>query len=188
MSFPRIISLRTSVRQKLVPNRLVLYSAWGRLIAAWSFLRLGWYCFGLGGLMVGAYASCKCQMADWSRTLVLLCLPLGALVIILIPPAIGQHYYKAGNLSATLGHNQEAIIDFRKAMRWDSWHAHDIDLYAAIGQMQKQTGSSFDSPERHIHRAVDLRDANEYEAAVFEFSRAVDAAGHWPRRPARKRP
>lgn len=162
---------------EVVPNRLVLYNAWGRLIAAWSFLRLGWYCFGLGGLMVGAYAISQMPNGRLVRTLVLLCLPPGALVIILIPPAIGQHYYKAGNLSATLGHNQEAISDFRKAMRWDSWHAHDVDLYAAIGQMQKQTGSSFDSPERHIHRAVDLRDANEYEASIFEFSRAVDAGG-----------
>ena len=62
-------------------------------------------------------------------------------------------------------------------MRWDSWHAHDIDLYATIGQLQKQAGISPDSPERHIHRAVDLRDANEYEAAIFEFSRAVEAGG-----------
>ena len=31
----------------------------------------------------------------------------------------------------------------------------------------------FDSPERHIHRAVELRNANEYESAIFEFSRAT---------------
>ena len=37
-------------------------------------------------------------------------------------------------------------------MRWDSWHAQDIDLYATIGQLQKQAGISFGSPERHISR------------------------------------
>ena len=31
---------------ELVPKRLVLYSAWGRFVAACSFLRLGWYCLG----------------------------------------------------------------------------------------------------------------------------------------------
>ena len=30
----------------------------------------------------------------------------------------------------------------RKAMRWDSWHANDIDLYATIGQLQRQAGIS----------------------------------------------
>ena len=34
-----------------------------------------------------------------------------------------------------------------------------------------------DLPERHIRRAVELRDASEYEAAIFEFSRAVEAGG-----------
>jgi tetratricopeptide (TPR) repeat protein len=116
-------------------------------------------------------------MADQHGVLVLLCLPIGALIIILIPPAISQHYYTEGNLAATRGHNQEAINNFRKAMRWDSWHAYDVDLYATIGQLQKQTGISSNSPERHIRRAVDLRDANEYEASIFEFSRAVEAGG-----------
>jgi tetratricopeptide (TPR) repeat protein len=109
--------------------------------------------------------------------LALLCLPIGGLLIMLIPPAIGQHYYADGVLAATAGHNQEAIASFRKAMRWDAWHAEDIDLYATIGQLQKQAGISASSPERHVRRAVELRDANEYEPAIFEFSRAVEAGG-----------
>jgi tetratricopeptide (TPR) repeat protein len=162
---------------ELVPKQLVLYNAWGRFVAAWSFLRLGWYCFGLGALLVAAYAIAQVPNGRLTQVLVLFCLPIGALVIILIPPAIGQHYYKEGNLAATRGHNQEAINNFRKAMRWDSWHAYDVDLYATIGQLQKQTGISSNSPERHIRRAVDLRDANEYEASIFEFSRAVEPGG-----------
>jgi tetratricopeptide (TPR) repeat protein len=62
-------------------------------------------------------------------------------------------------------------------MRWDSWHAHDIDLYATIGELQKQAGISHDSAERHIHRAVELRSENEFEAALFEFSRAAEGSG-----------
>ena len=162
---------------ELVPKRLVVYSAWGRLVAAWSFLRLGWYFFGLGAFTVGAYALGRLPQARLRTALVLLCLPLGALLIILIPPAIGQHYFTDGILAATYGRNQEAIQSFRKAMRWDRWHAEDIDLYAAIGHLQKQAGISSSSPERHIYRAVELRDANEYEPAIFEFSQAVEAGG-----------
>jgi len=162
---------------ELVPKRLVLYSAWGRFVAAWSFLRLGWYFFGLGAFLVGAYGLRQLPAARTRTALALLCLPVGALLIILIPPAIGQHYYTDGVFAATVGRNQEAIADFRRAMRWDAWHAQDIDLYATIGQLQKQAGISASSPERHIRRAIELRDVNEYEPAIFEFSRAVEAGG-----------
>ena len=158
---------------ELVPKRLVVYSAWGRFDAALSFLRLGWYIFGLGAILVGAYALGRLPAARWRTAFALLCLPLGALLIILIPPAIGQHYFTSGILAATSGRNQEAIADFRRAMRWDRWHAEDIDLYGTIGQLQKQAGISFNSPERHIRRAVELRNASEYESAIFEFSRAT---------------
>ncbi|MEO5717015.1 MAG: hypothetical protein ABIR29_00400 [Chthoniobacterales bacterium] len=162
---------------ELIPKRLILYSAWGRLVAAWSFLRLGWYCFGLGGLLIGAYAIAQMPTGKLTRVLTLLCLPIGALAIVLIPPAIGQHYFTDGAVAATHGHNQEAIDGYRKAMRWDSWHAHDIDLYATIGTLQKLAGVSPRSAERHVARAVDLRGRNEFEAAIFEFSRAEEAGG-----------
>ena len=157
---------------EVVPKRLVLYSAWGRFVAAWSFLRLGWYCFGMGAFLIGLYAVVRLPSARLTTTLILLCLPLGALSIVLVPPAIGQHYFSDGLLAKTQGRNQEAIADLRRAIRWDSWHAKDIDLYATIGQLQKQAGIAFDSPERHISRGVDLRIANDYERAIFEFSRA----------------
>jgi tetratricopeptide (TPR) repeat protein len=161
---------------ELVPKKLPVYSAWGRFEAAWSFLRLGWYSFGLGAILVGTYALGRLPAARWRTAFALLSLPVGALLILLTPPAIGQHYFTSGILAATNGRNQEAIADFRKAMRWDRWHAQDIDLYGTIGQLQKQAGISFDSPERHIRRAVELRNANQYESAIFEFGRA--AAGN----------
>ena len=162
---------------ELVPKRLVLYTAWGRTVAAWSFLRLGWYSFGAGALLVGAYAVGRSRGARLATAMALFSLPLGASLIILIPPSIGQHYYSKGILAKALGRNQEAIDYFRKAMRWDGWHAQDIDLYATIGQLQKQTGISFNSPERRINRAVELRDASEFERSIFEFSRAAEAGG-----------
>lgn len=162
---------------ELIPKRLVLYSAWGRFVAAWSFLRIGWYCFGLGAFLVGAYALSQMPNGKLTRCVTLLCLPIGALTIVLIPPAIGQHYFTDGALASTNGHNQEAIDAYRKAIRWDSWHAHDIDLYAAIGGLQKQAGVSPNSAERHIARAVELRSDNEFEAALFEFSLAQRAGG-----------
>jgi tetratricopeptide (TPR) repeat protein len=162
---------------ELVPKRLVLYSAWGRFVAAFSFLRLGWYCFGLGAVLIAFHALGRPTHARFATASALLCLPLGALAIIIAPPALGQHYYSRGILAKTRGHNQEAIADFRRAMRWDTWHAQDIDLYATIGELQKQAGLEPNSPERHISRGVDLLADSDYEPAIFEFSRAEAASG-----------
>jgi tetratricopeptide (TPR) repeat protein len=160
-----------------VPKRLVLYSAWGRFAAAQSFLRIGWYCFGLGAVLLGAYAISRLPRGRVTTSLLLLCLPVGALAIILVPAGIGQHYYSNGMVNKTLGHNQEAIADFRRAMRWDAWHAQDADLYATIGQLQKMAGIASNSPERHMNRAVEKRLANEYEGAIFEFNLASQSGG-----------
>jgi tetratricopeptide (TPR) repeat protein len=62
-------------------------------------------------------------------------------------------------------------------MKWDAWHAQDIDLYATIGDLQKKSGIENNSPERHISRALELQKVNEYEPAIFEFSRAAEAGG-----------
>jgi tetratricopeptide (TPR) repeat protein len=62
-------------------------------------------------------------------------------------------------------------------MVWDAWHAQDIGLYATIGDLQKKSGVEYNSPERHISRALELQQANQYEPAVFEFSRAAESGG-----------
>ena len=162
---------------EVLPNRLVLYTASGRLLAAFSFLRLGWTCFALGSLLVAVYAMRRLPDGKMAIGMALVCLPLGALAIVITPPIIGQHYFNSGSIAKARGHNQEAIADYRKAMKWDAWHAQDIGLYATIGDLQKKSGIENNSPERHISRAVEFQQANEYEPAIFEFSRAAEAGG-----------
>ena len=160
-----------------LPKQLILYTALGRFLAAWSFLRLGWYCFVVGSLLITIYAIRRLPDGKMAMVVALACLPVGALAILLMPPLIGQHYVTRGSIAKAQGRNQEAIADYRKAMKWDAWHAQDIDLYATIGELQKQTGIASNSPERHINRAVELRSASQYEQAIFEFSRAAEAGG-----------
>ena len=162
---------------EVLPNQLVLYTASGRLLAAFSFLRLGWTCFALGSLLVAVYAMRRLPDGKMAIGLALVCLPVGALAIVITPPIIGQHYFNRGSIAKAQGHNQEAIANYRKAMKWDAWHAQDIDLYATIGDLQKKSGIENNSPERHISRAVELQQANEYEPAIFELSRAAEAGG-----------
>ena len=60
---------------EVLPNRLVLYTASGRLLAAFSFLRLGWTCFALGSLLVGVYAIRRLPDGKMAIGLALVCLP-----------------------------------------------------------------------------------------------------------------
>ena len=162
---------------EVLPNRLILYTASGRLLAAFSFLRVGWTCFALGSLLVAIYAMRRLPDGKMAIGLALVCLPVGALAIVITPPIIGQHYFNSGSIAKARGHNQEAIADYRKAMKWDAWHAQDIGLYATIGDLQKKSGIESNSPERHINRALELQDASEFEPAIFELSRAAEAGG-----------
>ncbi len=160
-----------------IPKQLVLYTAWGRFLAACSFLRLGWYCFGFGSLLIAAYSISRLPGERMPTVLALICLPVGALVILVTPPVIGQHYFTGASIAKAQGDNERAIADYRKAMRWDQWHAQNIDTYATIGELQEQAGSAYGSPERHIRRAIEFKQASEYELAIFEFNRAADGGG-----------
>ena len=162
---------------EVLPNQLVLYTASGRLLAAYSFLRVGWTCFALGSLLVAIYAVRRLPDGKLAIGLALVCLPVGALAIVMTPPSVGEHYFNSGSIAKARGHNQEAIAKYRKAMKWDSWYAQDVSLYAAIGDLQNKSGIENSSPERHIRRALELEQANEYEPAIFELSRAAEAGG-----------
>ena len=162
---------------EVLPNRLVLYTATGRFLAAFSFLRVGWTCFALGSVLVAIYAVRRLPNGKLAIGLAVICLPLGALAIVSTPVIIGQHYFNRGSIAKAQGHNQEAIADYRKAMKWDRWHAQNIGLYATIGDLQKKSGIENNSPERHISRALELQQAKEYEPAIFELSRAAEAGG-----------
>jgi hypothetical protein len=159
-----------------IPKQLVLYTAWGRFLAACSFLRIGWYCFGFGSVLVAAYSISRLPGERMPMVLAVMFLPVGALFILATPPVIGQHYFTAASMAKAQGDNERAIADYRKAMQWDQWHAEDIETYATIGELQKQAGSGEDSPERHISRAIELKQASEYELAIFEFNKAADGA------------
>jgi tetratricopeptide (TPR) repeat protein len=160
-----------------VPKRLNLYSGWGRFVAAWSFLRLGWYCFGIGSLLLGGYAIIRLREQKLPVLLALFGLPLAAVAIVLAPAMVGQYYYTRASLAKAEGRNEEAITAFRKSMTWDRWHTQDIELYATIGDLERLSGLSEDSPERHVSRAAHLEKANQYEQAIFELETASKAGG-----------
>jgi tetratricopeptide (TPR) repeat protein len=150
---------------------------WGRFVAAYSFLGLGWYCFGVGSLLIGIYSIGSLPGEQRRTVLALGGIPIGVLIILLTPPLIGQHYFTNACTAQAQGNNEKAIAHYRKAMWWDRWRAQNINIYATIGDLERLSGAGGDSPEKHISKAEELKDALEYDSAVFELSRAVASGG-----------
>src|SRR5438874_7817082 len=150
---------------------------WGRFVAAYSFLGPGWYCFGIGSLLIAIYSIGRLPDERGMTALALGGIPIGVLIIFLTPPVIGQHYFISACTAQARGNNEKAITHYRKAMWWDRWRRQDINIYATIGDLERLSGSGEDSPEKHISRVQELRKAREYESAVFELSRAAAWGG-----------
>jgi Tetratricopeptide repeat len=159
------------------PNNLDVATPWGRLAAASSFLGLGWYCFGLGAILIAVYSVGRLAGTRGGIAMALICLPVGALVLLSSRPLIAQHFFTRARKAQAQGHIEKAIADYQKTMRWDRWHEQGVDIYATIGELQRQSGMAEDSPERHINKAQQLKEAGQYEEAIFEFNRAADAGG-----------
>jgi hypothetical protein len=148
-----------------------------RFVAAYSFLGLGWYCFGIGSLLIAIYSIRRLPGERGMTVLALGGIPIGVLILLVTPPLIGQHYFTSARAAQANGNDEKAITNYRKAMWWDRWRGQDITIYATIGDFERLSGSDADSPEKHISKAEELKNALQYESAVFELSRAAGWRG-----------
>jgi hypothetical protein len=146
----------------------------GRLAASFSILGVGWYCFGLGSLLLAGYAISRLPGQRMRSSLVLAAVPVGVLTILAVPSVVGHRYYHRGSLARAAGNNEQALADYRKAMSWDGFYTGGIEVYNLIGQLERQSGLAEGSAERSISRALDLRAENQYEPAIAELQRAAE--------------
>jgi tetratricopeptide (TPR) repeat protein len=157
-----------------IPKHFDVVTLPGRFAASLSVLTFGWYCFGFGSVIVGCYAVSRLHGERTASGAVLVCVPVCALVILGLPSAIGQYYFNRGSVARAAGNNGQAIVNYRKAMRWDHFYTDGIEVYNLIGQLEKQTGVAEGSAERAINRAEDLRAERQYEPAIWELQRATE--------------
>jgi hypothetical protein len=159
------------------PRRFELNTLWDRFLAASSFLGLGWYCFGMGSLLIVIYLAARLPAEERIRVVAMGGIPAGVVIILLAPSLIGQHYFTDACTAQAQGAREKAITSYRRAMWFDRWRAWDINAYAAIGDFERLSNLSKDSPEQHISKAREFKEAREYELAVFELARAADWGG-----------
>jgi hypothetical protein len=146
----------------------------GRFAASISILGLGWFCFGVGSLLVAGYVVSQLPGKRTAASLTLILVPVAVLAAVGMSSIIGQHYYHRGSLARAAGHNEQAIANYRKAMRWDVFYTTGIEVYNLIGQLESQAGVAEGSAERAISRAEDLWAKDQYEPAIQELQRAAE--------------
>jgi Tfp pilus assembly protein PilF len=157
-----------------IPKHLDVVTLSGRFAASLSILGLGWYCFGFGSFLVASYAVSRLPGERMASSLALISLSVGALTILAVPSGIGQYYFHRSSVARAAGNNEQAIANYRKAMRWDRYYTSGIEVYNLIGQLERQAGLDEGSAERAISRAVDLRAKRQYEPAILELQRAAE--------------
>lgn len=160
-----------------LPRHLELGTTWGRFLAATSFMGLGWACLGAGSFILMIYAISRLPRGNRLLITACLCLPVGAFIILITRPLIGQHYFIRARAAQAQGRNEEAIADYKRAMWWDRWFDEDITTYAMIGDLQRQSNVAEGSPERHVKQAEVYKEAGQFEPAIFELSQAASSAG-----------
>jgi hypothetical protein len=158
-------------------NKFDIENLWDRLLAAFSFLGLGWYCFGVGSFLIAIYVTARLHPEERIRAPELGAIPAGVVIITLLPALIGQYYFTSACVAQAEGASEKAISYYRKAMWFDRWRAQDANAYAAIGQLEILSVSSKDSPEKHISKAREFKEASEYDLALFELPVLPRGAG-----------
>jgi hypothetical protein len=157
-----------------IPKHFDVVTLPGRFAASLSILGLGWYCFGVGSLLVACYAISVMPGKRVAASLALIFVPVGVLTIVGVPSIIGQQYFHRASVARAAGNNQQAIANYRKAMSWDGFYTTGIEVYNLIGQLEMQAGLAEGSAERAITRAEDLRAEHQYEPAISELQRAAE--------------
>jgi tetratricopeptide (TPR) repeat protein len=159
------------------PRKFELNTLWDRFVAAYSFIGLGWYCFGIGSVLIAIHLVARLPAKERMDALMLGAIPVGVVVILLTPSLIGDYFFTSACVAQAKGAKEKAITSYRRAMWFDRWHAEDVNTYAAIGDLQRVSPSGKDSPEMHISKARELKDATQYDLAVFELARAAEWGG-----------
>jgi tetratricopeptide (TPR) repeat protein len=155
-----------------IPKHVDVVTLSGRFAASLSILGLGWYGFGLGSFLVACYAVSRRPGERVASSLALISVPVGALTMLAAPSLVGQHYFDRGSLARAAGNKEQAIAEYRKAMRWDHFYTEGVEVYNLVGQLERQTGLDPSSAECAISRAEDLRAARQYAPAILELQRA----------------
>ena len=159
------------------PREFETETLWDRFLVAYSFLGVGWYCFGIASLLIAIHVIARLSPEEKLRALRLSGIPAGTAIILLTPSLIGQDYFASACSTQAQGLREKAVTYYRRAMWFDRWRTQDINTYAAIGDLERLAGSSKDSPEKHISKAGEFKEQSQYDLAVLELARAADGSG-----------
>jgi len=145
-----------------------------RLLAAGSFMDLGWYMLLGGGLMLFLTTLIEIR-SGLDRVLIsagLVALFVALTAAYLIGPLAAQWQLRRALVAQGEGRYEHAITHYRKAQRADSWHAVRPDIPLRIGELQSSLGAS-GGAELHLHKGWLLQGRGEKDTALSLYDRAA---------------
>src|SRR5207248_4570251 len=74
-----------------------------RFVAAYSFLGVGWYCFGIGSLLIATYVVARLPAEERMRAMTLGGIPAGVIRIFQTRSPIEQHYLFSASIAQAQG-------------------------------------------------------------------------------------
>jgi hypothetical protein len=147
-----------------------------RLISGWYFMGLGWYVALVAGLAFG-FSALRQLGSVWRWPLAAMT-PLGltlVAVVFLLRPLQAQRMLVAARTSEAKGHGDEAIRQYRAAMRLDGWNALNLNVYERIGSIDEASGRN--TPEYKIYYAESLITQQQYSEAISQYDAIASSHG-----------
>jgi len=147
-----------------------------RIWSAWYFLSFGWYAALAAGVVTLSSGCALSSSRQRNRMLI-----LGAMVLAGVFAILSWSHIRArmaldrGAYALSTGRSQQALEDYRRAMRLDGWNQLNPDIYARIGEIESSAGKQ-NSFEYRVYHAESLVSQNDYPSAIAEYRQL--AANH----------
>jgi tetratricopeptide (TPR) repeat protein len=154
-------------------------TVWERFLAAWYFMGFGWYVTVAGGLCAFLYGVCRIPPGRGRPYLVAASAFCAILLLTLCSarPLLAHLAVVRGQEAESKGDPDRAIREYRRAMQLDHWFAINPDLYQRIGAIDYNFGRT-QTFEYGIYYAELMVSENKYPAAIAEYERLMQTAGH----------
>jgi len=157
--------------------QLSLETVWSRLITGWGYLGFGWYLALTGGIVIVSYAlACLASARERLFFAGVLAAALVALVsICLLPYSLSERALDRAIAAESAGRPEEAIRQYRRAIRLYGWNRVNLDLYARIGAIDSSLGRT-STLEYGVYRAELEASESDFPSAIAHFEELAGRA------------
>jgi tetratricopeptide (TPR) repeat protein len=148
---------------------------WSRLITGWTYLGFGWYATLAGGAVI--FLNAVKRLASKGGVVAAVAATSIALAAVCsMPYWLSELAVNRAIAAESAGHLDEAIRQYRRAIRICRWNRVNLDLYARIGAIDSTQGRTA-TLEYGIYHAELEASKSDLPSAIAEFEDLAARAG-----------